>query len=48
MCSGPVNVITECGPMTDAIGELPAPEGAISGGAVKVALTASGSLTSAS
>ena len=32
--------------MTDATGELPAPDGATSGGAVNTVLTASGSLTS--
>ncbi len=45
MCSGPISVITELGPMIEAIGEAPAAEGATSGGAVKTALTASGSLT---
>ena len=44
-CSGPVSVITELGPMIGAIGEMPAAEGATSGGAVKTVLTASGSLT---
>src|ERR1700691_1152979 len=45
MCSGPVSTITELGPMIGAIGELPAPDGATSGGAVNNVLTASGSLT---
>src|SRR5207248_6603368 len=37
-CSGPVSTITEWRPMTDATGELPAPEGATSGGAVNTVL----------
>jgi hypothetical protein len=45
MCSGPVNTITELGPITGATGEVPAAEGAFSGGAVNTCLTASGSLT---
>src|SRR6516162_1551873 len=48
MCSGPVSTITECGPMTDATGELAAADGATSAGAVNTAFTASGSLTSTS
>ncbi len=48
MCSGPVSTITELGPITGAIGELPAADGATSGGAVKTVLTASGSLTTTS
>src|ERR1700730_3338993 len=48
MCSGPVSTITELGPITGATGESPAPDGATSGGAVKTALTASGSLRSTS
>src|SRR5438105_1803260 len=45
MCSGPVSTITECGPITGATGELPAPDGATSGGAVNTVFTASGSPT---
>src|SRR5271166_6218611 len=45
MCSGPVSTTTELGPITDATGEAPAPEGATSAGAVNTARTASGSLT---
>ena len=45
MCSGPVSTITELGPITGAIGEAPAADGATSGGAVNTALTASGSLS---
>ena len=45
MCSAPVSVITELGPMIGAIGDSPAAEGATSGGAVNTVFTASGSLT---
>ena len=45
MCSGPVSVSTELGPITAAIGELPAAEGATSGGAVNTCLTSSAPLT---
>jgi hypothetical protein len=48
MCSGPVSTITELGPITEAIGEEPAAEGATSGGAVNTLLTALGSLTTTS
>ncbi len=45
MCSGPVSVSTELWPTTGATGEVPAPDGATSGGAVNTVLTASGSLS---
>src|ERR1700677_2549882 len=48
MCSGPVSTITELGPMIEAIGELPTPEGTVSGGAVNTVFTASGSLITTS
>ena len=44
MCSGPVSTITELGPTIGPSGELPAADGATSGGAVNRSLTASGSL----
>lgn len=45
MCSAPVSTITELGPITGRTGELPAADGATSGGAVNTVLTASGELT---
>src|SRR5664279_3115586 len=45
MCPGPVSTSTELGPITGRTGELPAADGATSGGAVKTVLTASGPLT---
>ncbi len=48
MCSAPVSTSTELLPITGAIGEEPAADGATPGGAVNTAFTASGSLNIAS
>jgi len=45
MCSAPISVSTELGPITGAIGDIPAADGAVSGDAVKTCFTAAAPLT---